>query len=289
MDLTFWHAVLLGLVQGLTEFLPISSSAHLIIVPWLFNIPEPGLEFDAALHVGTLCAVLVFFRNEFIGMAKAIPEALHDPRRVIGQTPTNEKEQNAKLLWLIVIGCVPGVMLGLGFESKIEDLFHNAKHENRALAIIAISMMVLAGALLVAERIAKHRRPLSSLNLKDAVVIGFAQALALIPGVSRSGATITAGLFRDLKRADAARFSFLLGSPIIAGAGAKALKDLADSNLTNHEMKIIAVGVIVAAVSGFFAIGFLLKYLQRRSTMVFIIYRFALGISILLLIVTGVK
>src|SRR5829696_6629226 len=286
MDLTFWQAVLLGLVQGLTEFLPISSSAHLIIVPWLFNIPEPGLEFDAALHVGTLFAVLVFFRNEFIGMAKAIPEALHDPRRVIGQTPTNETEQNAKLLWLIVIGCIPGVVLGLGFESKIEDLFHNATHENRAVAIIAIAMMALAGALLVAERIAKHRRPLSSLNLKDAVVIGFAQALALIPGVSRSGATITAGLFRDLKRADAARFSFLLGVPIIAAAGAKGLIDTLTSGLDDGQLAVFAVGVAVSALAGFVAIWGLLRYLQRATTAVFIVYRIVLGIVLIVLVVS---
>ena len=289
MDLTFWEAVLLGLVQGLTEFLPISSSAHLIIVPWLFGLSEPGLEFDAALHVGTLIAVLVYFRHEFIGMANAIPEAVRDPRGLFLHTPRSEHEQNARLLWLIAIGSIPGVIFGLSLESKIDDLFHNTTHKNRAVAIVALAMMSLAIVLFIAERVAKHRRPLESLNLKDAIFIGLAQALALIPGVSRSGATITAGLFRDLKRADAARFSFLLGSPIIAGAGAKALKDLARSDLSNHDLGLVIVGMAVAAVTGFLAISFLIKFLQRYSTMVFIVYRLFLGISILLLIVTGVK
>ena len=296
MDLTFWEAVLLGLVQGLTEFLPISSSAHLIIVPWLFGMSEPGLAFDAALHVGTLIAVLIYFRNEFIGMAKAIPVALRDPRGLFAHTARSEKEQNARLLWLIVIGSIPGVIFGLGasasglvLESKIDDLFHNTTHKNRAVAIVALAMMSLAVVLFIAERVAKHRRPLESLNLKDAIFIGLAQGLALIPGVSRSGATITAGLFRDLKRADAARFSFLLGSPIIAGAGVKALKDLAGSNLSNHDLTLVIVGMAVAAITGFLAISFLIKFLQRYSTMVFIVYRLLLGITILLLIVTGVK
>ena len=289
MDLTFWEAVLLGLVQGLTEFLPISSSAHLIIVPWLFGMSEPGLAFDAALHVGTLIAVLIYFRNEFIGMAKAIPVALRDPRGLFAHTARSEKEQNARLLWLIVIGSIPGVIFGLGLESKIDDLFHNTTHKNRAVAIVALAMMSLAVVLFIAERGAKHRRALESLNLKNAIFIGLAQALALIPGVSRSGATITAGLFRDLKRADAARFSFLLGSPIIAGAGAKALKDLAGSNLSNHDLTLVIVGMAVAAITGFLAISFLIKFLQRYSTMVFIVYRLLLGISILLLIATGVK
>lgn len=290
MELSFLEAILLGLVQGLTEFLPISSSGHLIVIPWLFDIPSPGLAYDAALHLGTLVAVLIYFRLEFIGMARAIPRALQSPMALITSTPEGENDRNAKLLWLIALGCVPGALVGLFLESDIEALFHDANHETRAVVIVAIAMILLGVALLLAERLARHRRALQSLNLKDTLIIGVAQALAaLVPGVSRSGATITAGLFREFKRPDAARFSFLLGAPLIAGAGAKSLLEIAGEGFSGREYGIFLVGIVTAAVSGLFAISFLLRFLQSQSTIVFVIYRFVFGLMVLGLVVSGVK
>lgn len=286
MDLSFLEAILLGLVQGLTEFLPISSSGHLIVVPWLFGIPSPGLAFDAALHLGTLVAVLVYFRSEFAAMARAIPRALRQPKTLLTGMPENETDRNAKLLWLIALGCVPGAIVGLGLEGRIDELYHDAGHQTRAVVIVAIAMMLLGLALLAAERWARHRRGLASLTVTDAIVLGCAQALAaLVPGVSRSGATLTAGLFRELKRADAARFSFLLGTPLIAGAGIKSLIDIAGSDFTGREYAIFLTGIVTAAVSGLFAIAFLLRFLQSRSTLVFVIYRLLFGAMVLLIAV----
>ena len=285
MDLSFWQAVFLGLVQGLTEFLPISSSGHLIIIPWLFDIPSPSLEFDVSLHVGTLVAVLIYFRSEFIGMARAIPRALQNPRALITNPAETETDRSAKLLWLIAIGCIPGAIIGLTLEGRIDDFFHNDDDRTRAVVIVAIAMMLLAAALLAAERYARHRRDMEHLTIVDAVVIGCAQALAaLVPGVSRSGATITAGLFREFKRADAARFSFLLGAPLIAAAGLKSLIEVAGSDFTNREYLIFLTGIVTAAVSGLFAIAFLLRFLQSRSTLVFVAYRFVFGIMVLLVV-----
>jgi undecaprenyl-diphosphatase len=285
VDLSFLEAILLGLVQGLTEFLPISSSGHLIVVPWLFDIPSPGLEFDVSLHLGTLVAVLVYFRNDFIAMARSIPRALQNPKTLLMTPAENETDRSAKLLWLIAIGCIPGAIVGLTLESRIEALYHDDAHKTRAVVIVAIAMMALGLILFAAEKIANHRRDLKELNVRDAVVIGCAQALAaLVPGVSRSGATITAGLFRDFKRADAARFSFLLGAPLIAGAGLKSLIEIVGSDFTNREYLIFLTGIVTAAISGLIAIAFLLRFLQSRSTLVFVAYRLLFGIMVLLVV-----
>ncbi len=283
MDLSYLEAILLGLVQGLTEFLPISSSGHLIVIPWLFDIPSPGLEFDVSLHLGTLFAVLIYFRNDFIGMAHAVPRALRSPRDLLRTPAVTDEDKSAKLLWLIAIGCVPGAIVGLTLESSIDSFFHSDDNKTRAVVIVAIAMMALGGALLVAERVARHRRGIDAVNTRDAVIIGCAQALAaLVPGVSRSGATITAGLFREFKRADAARFSFLLGAPLIAGAGLKSLIEIAGSDFSTHDYLIFATGIVTAAISGLCAIAFLLRFLESRSTLIFVAYRFAFGIMVIL-------
>jgi undecaprenyl-diphosphatase len=289
--MSVFQAIVLGLVQGLTEFLPISSSAHLIIVPWLFGWDEPGLSFDAALHLGTLAAVVFFFWREFVGMALALPMALSKPKALLfRQEPINtEKERDARLLILIVIATIPGLIIGLLAESAIDDLFHTHKHQSLAMAIIALLMMGVALLMLQAERVASLSRGIDGLELSDSATIGLAQATAVIPGVSRSGATITIGLFRGLRREEAAKFSFLLGTPLIAGAGAKGMIDTLQSGLSGHDLTAFAVGMITAAVSGFFAIGFLLRYLQRASTRIFIFYRLAAGTVILLLLATGVR
>jgi undecaprenyl-diphosphatase len=285
------EAIVLGLVQGLTEFLPVSSSAHLIIVPWLLGWDEPGLSFDAALHLGTLAAVVVYFWREFLGMARAIPRAINKPGELLHRRNKveNEHDRSARLLLLIVIATIPGLVFGLLGESAIEDLFHTDKHQDLALTIITVVMMGVGLLLLYAEKVATRSRGMDDLEVQDAAAIGLAQAAALVPGVSRSGATITLGLFRGLRREDAARFSFLLGTPIIAGAGAKGFVDVLQSGLSGQEATAFALGMLTSAISGFFAIGFLLRYLQRASTRVFVAYRLCLGVVILVLLASGLR
>lgn len=281
------EAIVLGLVQGLTEFLPISSSAHLILVPWLFGWEQPGLAFDASLHLGTLVAVIVYFWWELVAMARALPRALRRPLTVIRGDA--EDDGDARLALLIALGTVPGAVIGLLGAGTIEDFFHGDDHKALALALIAVLLMALGLALAMAERVAEHTRPLEQVTIRDVVIIGLAQAFALLPGVSRSGGTITAGLFRGLRRADAARFSFLLGIPLVAGAGAKGFLDVIQSGLDGSDGVAFVAGMLASALSGFAAISFLLRYLQRSNTLVFVAYRLGLGLFILGLLVTGLK
>lgn len=290
--MNFLQAILLGIVQGATEFIPISSSAHLIIIPWLLNWDDPGLAFDVALHLGTLIALLTFFANDWLRLLRAAALSLRGALAAPKQSPhceseiasgenrpRNDNEVEQRLAWYLIIGTIPGALAGALFESKIEELFHapNAPHASSAMIAMGIIIALLGAALFVAERIARHTRTLQHLALKDAILIGCAQALALFPGVSRSGATITAGLALGLERAAAARFSFLLSAPIIAGAGAKSAYDLARAGMTSSEMLFFAVGMVSAAVSGYLCIKFLLRFLQRHSTDVFVVYRWLLA------------
>jgi len=289
-----WEAIILGLVQGATEFLPVSSSGHLIAVPWLVGMEEPGLAFDAALHLGTLAAVLVYFWRELLGMAVALPRALTHARALLRdpdpgrRREADRRDADARLALLIVIGTVPGLIAGLAGQGAIEAFYHpGGGTPRRAIVAVAIATMALGALLFVAERVAAHQRRIAHLTWHDAVAIGLAQATALIPGVSRSGATITAGLFQGLNRADAARFSFLLGVPIIAAAGGKGVLDLVQAGMTRGELAVFAVGIIASGLAGFGAIWGLLRFLQRSSTMVFILYRFGFGIVLLLLVAAG--
>jgi undecaprenyl-diphosphatase len=279
-----WQAIVLGVVQGLTEFLPVSSSAHLIIVPWLLGWESPGLAFDSALHLGTLTAVLVYFWNDLLAMALAFPRAIQRPAAVLRSR--DPADLMPRLALLIVIGTVPGAVIGLAVENFIDGAYHpGGLAPDTVIVAVACALIALALLLLLAERVARHVRRLDSLTVRDAVVIGLAQAGALIPGVSRSGATITAGLFRGLTRADAARFSFLLGTPIVAAAGAKGLLDVLSSGLDTGQLGVFAIGLATSAIAGFGAIWGLLRYLQRASTVVFIIYRIVLGLVLLALVV----
>ncbi|HWK79395.1 MAG TPA: undecaprenyl-diphosphatase UppP [Thermomicrobiales bacterium] len=284
--MAIWQAIVLGIVQGLTEFLPISSSAHLIIFPWLFEWQTSSLSFDAALHLGTLVAVVIYFRAEIIRMIAAIPLAISRPAYLL-TTPgdeLNEREQDGKLGWLLVIATIPGLIVGALLESKIDEYFHTDDNSRKAIAMIATMMIVVGLVLGLAERVAKHVRPLTSIGWVDALIIGCAQALAVIPGTSRSGATLTAGLFRGIKRADAARFSFLAGMPLILGAGVKAILDAADKGMTQHEVVLFIVGAVTAGIVGFATIWGLLKFLQRQDTMVFVIYRVVFGLFLFLML-----
>jgi undecaprenyl-diphosphatase len=275
-----FEALILGIVQGLTEFIPISSSAHLIIVPWLFHWRDPGLPFDVVLHLGTLVALLWFFWADWVRLVRAGVVSIIE--RKIG----NDKDR--RLAWLIVIGTIPGGIAGFLGESKIEELFHqpNAPHTQGAMIAMAIIIALLGAALFVAERIARHLRGLNQVSLKDAVIIGVSQALAIFPGVSRSGSTITAGLALGLQRETAARFSFLLSAPIMLGAGLKSLLDvhseLTTGAMVQSDLFLFAIGFIAAAVSGYLCIKFLLRFLQTHSTDIFVYYRWLLAILIII-------
>ncbi len=277
--MNIFQAILLGIVQGLTEFIPISSSAHLVIIPWLFQWDEPGLAFDVALHLGTLVALLWFFAADWARLWRAGVASIIE--RKVGD------DVDRRLAWLLAVGTIPGALVGALAESQVEELFHtpNAPHRAEAMVAMGVIIALLGAALFVAERIARHTRSLKHVSLKDAIVIGCAQALAIFPGVSRSGATITAGLALGLERAAAARFSFLLSAPIIAGAGAKSAFDLARAGIAPAELALFALGALAAAVSGYLCIRFLLRFLQRHSTDVFVYYRWLLAAFIIVVAV----
>lgn len=283
MDL--FQALVLGLVQGLTEFLPVSSSAHLIIVPWLFGWNSPAvtsIQFDVALHLGTLVAVLIYFAADWRRLIAGILRSIAERR--IGDDP------DRRLGWFVVLASIPAGIVGVLGESKIDDLFHEPQNLRTGLLIIATTMIVMGGLLMLAERIGKHAIALRGIQLPMAAGIGLAQALALIPGVSRSGSTITAGLLAGLTREAAARFSFLLATPVVLGAGLKKLYDvLKGGGIPGTDQMGFVVGFGAAAISGYLCIFFLLRYLQRNSTAPFIWYRFMVGIALFALVLFGFR
>lgn len=256
---------MLGLVQGLGEFLPISSSAHLIIAPWLFKWRDPGLGFDVALHWGTLLAVLVYFRADIWLIIRGFFHSL---------TPATRDLQNniyQKLAWLLVIASVPGAIIGKLLESKAEHTFRDSP------LLIAATMSSFAIVLMLADWLGKKVKNLDKINKVDALLIGLGQALAVIPGVSRSGATIAAGLGLGFKREDAAKFSFLMSMPIIFGAGLVALKE----GVGGVSAGELAVGFLTSAVFGFLSIKYLLRYISKHNYKIFVWYRLALAVLIL--------
>jgi undecaprenyl-diphosphatase len=282
-----WQAIVLGIVQGLTEFLPVSSSGHLVIFPWLFDWDSGGLQFDAALHLGTLAAVFVYFAKDIARMLAAIPYALMNVRSLLFRSAEDDEhpQSEARLGLLIVIATLPGLIAGLLFQGPIDDFFHADEVSNRAIAVIATMLIVVGVVLWLAERAGQRRMQIGGMRWPDAFVIGCAQALALIPGTSRSGATITAGLFRGLKRADAARFSFLAGMPLILAAGLKSVYDATQEGMSRHELDLFLAGGISAAIVGFLTIFGLLRFLQTNSTTVFVVYRLLFGLFLFSMIV----
>ncbi len=295
-----FQAFILGIVQGLTEFMPVSSSAHLIIVPWLLRWPDFGLAFDVALHWGTLAAVLFYFGSDiiryvrafFTGLPRFNPAA---PVNLVAGETDESRATDRRIAWLILIATIPGAIFGWLLESKVDDAFHQPQSlRSWSIYAIAGAMIGLGLMLALAERWHRGRgRELGDMRLPDSVAIGLSQALALIPGVSRSGATITAGLFLGLSRPAAARFSFLLSAPIIFGAGLKAAYDLitdpTQANPQHLTIIPIIVGFLTAAISGYLVIRLLLGYLQRHTTMVFVYYRLVLGILIILIAALGLR
>ncbi|MEJ7762292.1 MAG: undecaprenyl-diphosphate phosphatase [Thermomicrobiales bacterium] len=290
------QAIVLGIVQGLTEFLPISSSAHLSIFPWLFGWDEPGLAFDAALHLGTLTAVFTYFWRDLVGMIRALPSALpraipllRDPSPTFPH-PASTGDQQARLALLIGVGTIPGLLAGFFGEGALEAFFHGGDgRQSRAILVSAILLIAVGLLLWVAERVAAHHRNLTHLTWRDALTIGFAQATALVPGVSRSGATLIAGLFIGLSRQEALRFSFLLGTPLILGAGLKAVLDAVRDGMSGTEVSTFVAGGITSALVGFLAIAGLLRFVRTSTFSIFVIYRIGLGVSLLILLAIGFR
>ncbi|KAB2881578.1 undecaprenyl-diphosphatase UppP [bacterium] len=272
MDL--FQSFVVGLVQGLTEFLPISSTAHVRIIPSLLGWNDPGAAVTAVTQLGTLAAVLVFFKNDLWSLTQAGTKSIvHFKQRNQWDVETLRR---IKLAWFIVLGTLPVGIFGLVFKHQIEN-------DLRSLSIIGWSLIGLALLLGLAEVAAKHRRKIEEMNFLDTQIIGIAQAVALIPGSSRSGVTITAGLFLGLTRESAARFSFLLSVPAILASGLLELKDILQHGIGDEGLFNLIVATVVAGIVGYFSIAFLLRWLQTRSTLIFIVYRIALGILILYL------
>jgi len=263
------HVIILAIVQGLTEFLPISSTAHLYLSSWLLGWQAESLNFDISLHIGTLLAVLIYF----------LPDWIQIIVQGFGGTFGHDEElkSNRMLLWLLAIGSIPAGIAGLLLNKYAEGAWRNP--------FVIGTMLVGIGILIwLAEALADHERPLASLNLPDALAIGVSQALAVVPGVSRSGITISAGLFRGVTREAAARFSFLLSTPTIAGAAAKDLYDTyKQSGLHGIFNPTFFIGIAVSAVTGWIVIGWFLHYLRRSSLMPFVYYRLVFGIVVLVL------
>jgi len=261
-----FEALVLGIVQGVTEFLPISSTAHLRIVPHWLGWSDPGTEFSAVIQLGTLLSVLLYFREDVVRLTCAALRSLAD-RKLFAT-------QDSRLAWSIVVGTLPVVILGLGFKDWI-------KTEARQLWIIGVALIGLAILLWLAERYSRRRGNLDTLGFWSVQGIGLCQALALIPGCSRSGSTIMGGLLVGLDCAEAARFSFLLGLPAILGSGLFELWELSHSGFGNHGTLPLLLGIGSAFVCGWVAIEFLLRFLRTHGTLVFVLYRLLLGSVIL--------
>ena len=273
----FLEAAVLGVVQGLTEFLPISSTGHLILTSELLGIDEDrfGLRFDAAIHLGTLAAVLVYFRVTVLRLIGAWCASI--PARDWQHTP------DSKLAWLLVLGTIPAGLAGLALESVVED-------ELRDPAIVGAMLILFCLPMVAAERYGARRREVKDAGVVDAIGVGVAQAVALIPGVSRSGITISAGMFAGFKREEAATFAFLLSAPVIAAAGGKQVFDLlrGEDGSAAASLDVYVVGLVTAGIVGYAAVAFLLRYLRTNTLYPFVVYRVALGLLVLGLVAAGV-
>lgn len=261
MGLTIFQAIVLGIVQGLGEFLPISSSAHLIVVPWLLHWPVPGLTFDVALHMGTLLAVVIYFWSDWLNLIMA--------------AFSGKRSEEKHLFWYLIVATIPGAAIGYLLEEKAETVF-------RAPLLIGIMMIVMGILLYAADRRPQVRR-LDTMSVVDALLIGLSQALAIIPGVSRSGSTMTTARLLSISRADAARFSFLMSTPIILGAGLLKLRHL---TMADINVPFIA-GVLSSFIVGIMSISFLLQYLRKNNFKLFVGYRLIVGLGIILAVIGG--
>ncbi len=264
------YAAFLGILQGATEFLPVSSSGHLALAESFFRIEEAGLPFDVALHMGTLIAILIYFRRDLGELLLAFVSRSHDA----------ETTRQRRMGWYIVLGTVPAVAAGLLLE-------HAAEHYLRGPATVAFFLSVAGFFLWLAEKKGGKSRSFSAITLRDALLIGICQAFALVPGVSRSGSTITAGLFLGLSRSASAKFSFLLSAPIIFGAGVYKIPKIFSQGLDRNEILFYLTGFFAAALSGYAVIALLMRFVRTRSLAVFAYYRFALSAVVVVALLLG--
>jgi len=264
--MNLYHAIILGLVQGLGEFLPISSSGHLVLTPWLLGFSDPGLAFDVALHLGTFLAIVLYFWKDWITILKL---ATHNVK-LNNSSELQDSSFKKNTLLLLIIATIPGAAAGFFLDGYAETIFRNP-------LLIAFTLSFVGLLLYLADRYAKHKKNIENITKKDALLIGLSQAAAIVPGVSRSGATITAGLFLGLDRVSAARFSFLMSAPIIFGATVVKFPDFVRAGVTHVEV----VGIVTAAISGYAAIAGLLKFVEKTSYKVFFWYRLALAMVII--------
>lgn len=267
-----FKAIVYGIIQGLTEFIPISSTAHLRVIPALLNWGDEGAAFTAVIQMGTLVATLIFFRKDIVALITGFLKAL--------RTKNYFSDPNSRLFILIIIGTVPIGICGLLLKDFIEG-------DARGLYVISGALIILAIFLYIAEKVSSKKKDLSEITIKDGIIIGLAQALALIPGSSRSGVTITGGLFCGLKREVTARYSFLLSIPAIGLSGLYELYT-EKQELLNENILSLIIATIVSGIVGYLSIAFLISYLKRKSTMLFIIYRIVLGLIILVLLSLGI-
>lgn len=280
--MSIWQAIILGLIQGLTEFIPISSTAHLTLAGKWMNLvdpqqPDQWTAFIAVIQLGTLLAVIVYFWTDIIGIIVGFVTA--SIGGLTGHRVDESEKKNAKLGWLIIIGTLPIAIAGLLFRHQIEGAL------TKDLRVIAGSLIGLALVLTIAEIVGRQRKDMNTLGVFEAVVVGIAQVFALIPGSSRSGSTITGGLFAGMNRESSARFSFLLSIPAVAASGLLELPKALHS--INAGWAAIAAATVVAAISGYLSIAFLLRYLQRHTTFVFVGYRIVIGLVLIWLLVSG--
>jgi undecaprenyl-diphosphatase len=253
--ISIFQAIILGTVQGLTEFLPVSSSAHLILVPWLLRWRDPGLAFDVVLHLGTLLALLAYYWRDWLDMGMSLADGRAIPRR---------------LLFLLIVASVPGAIIGVLLEKQAETIF-------RSPALIAATLALMGIALWAGDSIGSKKRKMEDITFVDALLIGLSQALAIIPGVSRSGATITTSRLLGIDRPDAANFSFLMATPIIAGAGLLEARKLLHAGLTAD----LGWGFVASAIFSLLAIVGLLRFVRTHSYRPFAIYRIVLGMAVI--------
>jgi len=269
------EAIVLGLVQGLTEFLPISSTGHILFVPALAGWPDPGAAFSAVIQLGTMAAVLVYFRTDLWRMAVAFVKSFAGDR-----TLWRSSDSDARLGWYIVLGTIPISIIGIVFKDQIEN-------NVRTLTLVAIVMILFSFVLMAADLKGAQNRDEKELTLRDGIIIGLFQALALIPGVSRSGSTISGGLFLGLDRESATRYSFLLSVPAVVLSGVFELRKIGDSTGASVGVAPTAIATVLAFISGYFAIAFLLRFVRTHNFSVFVIYRVAVGVLMLVLLATG--
>lgn len=270
--MTSFQSVILGIIQGIGEFLPISSSAHLIIIPWFLNWDDGGLTFDVALHAGTLVALLLYFRAEWFRLLQALFRFRGDSLKLLKNQNTSllsPQQRELRLALFIIIATIPGALMGLALEKKAEHTFRNP-------SLIALNLAVMGAVLWICDRRGAKVKSIEQMDFKDALTIGLSQGLAVIPGISRAGITISTALVKGMHREAAARFSFFLSMPIIAGACILKLRHLTGADLTTPFL----LGILAAAVSGYLAIGGLIRFLQQKSYGVFAAYRIVMAIAV---------